>query len=72
MEQVVTKMKDRVEKMHMPKNIDFDAIERETLNNARIDLNHEKRLSLYKLSYLVYLFARNQGHPAQEHAVTLL
>ena len=72
MKQVVTKMKDRVEKLHMPKNIDFEAIEKDTLNAARIDLDHEKQLSLYKLSYLVYLFARNDSNPAQEHAVTLL
>ena len=72
MEQVVTKMKDRVEKMHMPKNIDFNAIERETLNAARLDLDHEKNLSLYKLSYLVYLFARGDSHPMQAHTVTLL
>ena len=65
-------MKDRVEKMHMPKNIDFNAIERETLNAARLDLDHEKQFSLYKLSYLVYLFARNDSNPVQEHAVTLL
>ena len=72
MDQVVTNMKDRIVKINMPKNIDFDAIEQETLNAQRLDLDHEKRVALFKLSYLVYLFARGDSHPMQAHAVTLL
>ena len=65
-------MRDRIDQIGERKTVDFEAIERETLNAARLDLDHQKRLDIYRLCYLVYSFAHKPEESAQAHALTLL
>ena len=56
-EQVVTKMKDRIDSIGQQNDIDFDILEKDTLKAARMDIKHERELNIFKLGHLVYLFA---------------
>ena len=42
MEQVVTKMKDRIDSIGKQNDIDFETLEKNTLKAARMDIKHER------------------------------
>ena len=51
--------------------IDFDAIERNTLQDLKFDQNHTRELALYKLGYLIYIFAQSPN-PLSKLAIDLI